>query len=135
MVQPGFDALVDTWISPWGKHRSTSPNDSHIKKPSADQCQDEVMVLGPSRGELRDREVVGFQKVWFGGPRGLNFPTYEPVPPPIRQDGRVDVDALGVNAVFFVKRRHLADCALDIVRFVPRRIVEERDIGLLGGCS
>jgi hypothetical protein len=37
------------------------------------------------------------------------------------------VDALGVNAILFVKCRHLADGALDIIGFVPRRIVKERD--------
>src|SRR4051794_2831577 len=93
------------------------------------------MIFGPARGELRNREVMRLQKAWFSRRRGLKVPTYEPVLPTSRQDGRLDVDALGVNPVFFMKRRHLADGALDMIRFLPRRIVKERDVGFLGGGS
>ncbi|COX90616.1 Uncharacterised protein [Mycobacterium tuberculosis] len=74
-----------------------------------------------------------FQKAWFRRARGFDGPTDQPVPPPVRQDRGVDMYALGINAIAAVKIGHLADCHVDMIRFVPRRVVDKRDVGLLGG--
>lgn len=76
------------------------------------------MIVQPRFDTLADTWINLCGK--HGGPLP-NYSHVEKPSPDQRQDEvMVHVDALGANAVFFVNRRHLADCALDIVRFVKR---------------